>query len=114
MIDSEEAAVASVGCFAQIPAFLGGLVALFWWFVLLWAWLGLGIAIAGTVFLSFIPLGIMYLLLMLVFGPLMALAMTTLGRRAAGRFFVVATSLVISLVIAAILVGSVVLVFVPE
>ena len=111
-MNESEGMAGCIGCCAQVPAFLGGLIALFWWFVLIWGWLGLGWAIVGTVFLSFIPAGIMYWVLMLVFGPLVALGMTKFGRGTSGQFFVVAMAMLVSLLITAILVGSVVLVFV--
>ena len=111
-MNESEGIAGRIGCCAQVPAFLGGLIALFWWFVLIWEWLGLGWAIVGTVFLSFIPAGIMYWVLMLVFAPLVALGMTEFGRGTSGQFFVVAMAMIVSLLITAILVGSVVLVFV--
>ena len=100
-----------LGCSAQVPAFLGGLIGLLWWFILLWDWLGLFWAILATVFLGFIPTGVIYYVLMLAFGPLFAMGMTRFGQSTTGQFFIGAMGLIISLILSAILILSVVWLF---
>ena len=78
----------------------------------MWSWLGLFWAIVGVVFLGFIPTGVVYYVLMLAFGPLLAIGMTRFGRSTAGQFFIGAMGLLIALILSAILAFSVYLLIV--
>ncbi len=100
-----------IACGVQLVSFIGGLVALFWWFIAIWSWLGLFWAIAATIVLGFIPAAILYWLILLAFGPLTILSFAIFGRNTAAQLFVGGMGVVIGLLLSVILVGSVVVFF---
>ena len=111
MADDGEAGLGCLGCCAQVPAFLGAITALLWWFMILWAWLGLFWAIAGSIFFGFIPLAIAYYAQMFAFGSLIAFGVSRWGRTRNGQFLVGGMGVVLSLLTSAVLVLSIIWLF---